>query len=173
MNAQAFRLGKDSGSGIALSLYRHQVDAIHAARAGANYVLTTGTGSGKSLSYIIPIVDQVMRQGSGGGIKAIVVYPMNAMANSQHIRTRQLAALSPTSRRTSGCRRKGQSRDALGSSNSCPSPRRLPVARHPTDRRRPRRVDQHGSQVVGSRCALVPSLHSPPQRRHTGPAGSV
>jgi ATP-dependent helicase YprA (DUF1998 family) len=46
-------------------------------------VLTTGTGSGKSLSYIVPIVDHVLRNGSGKGIKAIVVYPMNALANSQ------------------------------------------------------------------------------------------
>ena len=63
--------------------HRHQVDAIHAARAGRNYLLTTGTGSGKSLGYIIPIVDHVLRRGSGRGIQAIVVYPMNALANSQ------------------------------------------------------------------------------------------
>jgi len=63
--------------------HRHQVDAINAARAGRNYLLTTGTGSGKSLGYIIPIVDHVLRRGSGRGIQAIVVYPMNALANSQ------------------------------------------------------------------------------------------
>jgi very-short-patch-repair endonuclease len=80
---RVFRLGKDGGQGSGLSLYRHQVEAIEAARAGDNYVLTTGTGSGKSLSYMIPIVDRVLREGSGGGIKAIVVYPMNALANSQ------------------------------------------------------------------------------------------
>ncbi len=51
---------------------------------GVNYVLTTGTGSGKSLAYIIPIVDHVLRKGSGGGVSAIVVYPMNALANSQY-----------------------------------------------------------------------------------------
>ena len=81
-----FRLGKDadpSGEGSVLPLYRHQVEAIEAAASGDNYVLTTGTGSGKSLSYIIPIVDRVLREGSGGRIKAIVVYPMNALANSQ------------------------------------------------------------------------------------------
>ena len=52
-----------------------------------NYVLTTGTGSGKSLAYIIPIVDRVLAAKAAGtyrpGIKAIVVYPMNALANSQ------------------------------------------------------------------------------------------
>ena len=66
-----------------LRLHRHQVEGIRAARAGHSYVLTTGTGSGKSLAYIVPIVDHVLRRGSGKGIAAIVVYPMNALANSQ------------------------------------------------------------------------------------------
>jgi len=66
-----------------MRLYRHQVDAIREARAGRNYVLTTGTGSGKSLAYMVPIVDHVLRNGKGRGIQAIVVYPMNALANSQ------------------------------------------------------------------------------------------
>jgi ATP-dependent helicase YprA (DUF1998 family) len=66
-----------------IKFHRHQADAIREARAGRNYVLTTGTGSGKSLAYIAPIVDHVLRVGSGGSVKAIVVYPMNALANSQ------------------------------------------------------------------------------------------
>lgn len=57
---------------------------MRTARAGHHYVLTTGTGSGKSLSYIIPIVDHVLRNGSGKGIQAMIVYPMNALANSQY-----------------------------------------------------------------------------------------
>jgi len=78
-----FRRGKDSGDSKPLLLYTHQAEAIKIAQQGYNYVLTTGTGSGKSLAYIIPIVDHVLRQGSGRGIQAIVVYPMNALANSQ------------------------------------------------------------------------------------------
>jgi ATP-dependent helicase YprA (DUF1998 family) len=69
--------------GQTLYLHKHQEDAIRTAREGYNYVLTTGTGSGKSLAYIIPIVDYVLRNGSGKGIQAIIVYPMNALANSQ------------------------------------------------------------------------------------------
>lgn len=69
--------------GRPLRLHRHQEDAIRTAKTGANYVLTTGTGSGKSLAYIVPIVDRVLRNGSGKGIQAIIVYPMNALANSQ------------------------------------------------------------------------------------------
>ncbi len=79
-----FRYGKDKNNeGKALRLYQHQVDAIKAALSGDNYVLTTGTGSGKSLAYIIPIVNDVLSHGSGRGIQAIIVYPMNALANSQ------------------------------------------------------------------------------------------
>ena len=83
--AEIFRSGKsvENPDGFEMQLHRHQTEAIEAARARENYVLTTGTGSGKSLSYIVPIVDHVLRVGSGKGIQAIVVYPMNALANSQ------------------------------------------------------------------------------------------
>ncbi len=63
--ARIFRAGKDKGEGKPLRLYQHQAEAIRRARAGRNYVLTTGTGSGKSLAYIVPIVDHVLRDGSG------------------------------------------------------------------------------------------------------------
>lgn len=81
--AEIFRLE----NGQELRLHRHQKEAIEAARTGKSYVLTTGTGSGKSLAYIIPIVNKVLEAKANGsyrpGIKAIVVYPMNALANSQ------------------------------------------------------------------------------------------
>lgn len=77
-----FLKNKQSG-GQTLRLHRHQREAIEIARQGHNYILTTGTGSGKSLAYIVPIVDHVLRRGSGRGIQAIIVYPMNALANSQ------------------------------------------------------------------------------------------
>src|SRR5262245_1940835 len=57
---QIFRLKDDEHAGQVLRLHQHQREAIEAARAGHNYVLTTGTGSGKSLAYIIPIVDRVL-----------------------------------------------------------------------------------------------------------------
>jgi ATP-dependent helicase YprA (DUF1998 family) len=78
-----FRLKSAGGENQPLRLHKHQTDAIRAAQSGDNYVLTTGTGSGKSLAYIIPIVDHVLKRGSGQGIQAIVIYPMNALANSQ------------------------------------------------------------------------------------------
>ena len=83
--ARIFRKDKSEQypNGTPLHLHRHQSEAIRAAAAGHNYVLTTGTGSGKSLAYIIPIVNRILRDGSGKGVRAIVVYPMNALANSQ------------------------------------------------------------------------------------------
>lgn len=82
--ARVFRRGKDRDRrGQPLRLHHHQEDAIRAARSGASYVLTTGTGSGKSLAYFVPIVDDALRCPERGSIKAIVVYPMNALCNSQ------------------------------------------------------------------------------------------
>ena len=69
--------------GVARPFHKHQRHAIEIAQGEHNYVLTTGTGSGKSLAYIAPIVDHVLRRGSGRGIQAIIVYPMNALVNSQ------------------------------------------------------------------------------------------
>ncbi|MBF2761348.1 MAG: DEAD/DEAH box helicase [Ectothiorhodospiraceae bacterium AqS1] len=84
-----FRIKRSpNDTGKALNLHRHQTDAIELARKEKSYVLTTGTGSGKSLAYFIPIVDDVLRRKKQGrdrnGINAIVVYPMNALCNSQY-----------------------------------------------------------------------------------------
>lgn len=51
-----FRADKDTGAGTPSLLHRHQQDAIEVAKSRESYVLTTGTGSGKSLAYFIPIV---------------------------------------------------------------------------------------------------------------------
>lgn len=82
--ARIFRLDKTDRNGKKLVLHAHQAAAIRKAGEGKSYVLTSGTGSGKSLTYIVPIVDHVLRRGSGNGIRAIIVYPMNALANSQY-----------------------------------------------------------------------------------------
>lgn len=85
--SRIFRYGKSQESaGVSLTLFKHQQEAISFAHAGASYVLTTGTGSGKSLAYFIPIIDAVMKAKASDSAKrtrAIVVYPMNALANSQ------------------------------------------------------------------------------------------
>ncbi len=91
--ARIFQSGKTEGGaacdGRPLTLHRHQREAIEVAQSGSSYVLTTGTGSGKSLSYLVPIVDKVLRDREREGpratrrVRAIIVYPMNALANSQ------------------------------------------------------------------------------------------
>src|SRR6516162_3045838 len=69
-----------------LRFHRHQAQSIAKARAGQSYVVTTGTGSGKSLCFFVPIVDAIIRARKAGRPRrtsAIIVYPMNALANSQ------------------------------------------------------------------------------------------
>ena len=69
-----------------IRLYRHQAQAVAKAKTGQSYVVTTGTGSGKSLCFFIPIIDEIVRgrrMGAARGTKAIIIYPMNALANSQ------------------------------------------------------------------------------------------
>ena len=61
-----FRLKDENPDGPVLRLHQHQREAIEAARTGSSYVLTTGTGSGKSLAYIIPIVDRVLAAKAAG-----------------------------------------------------------------------------------------------------------
>ena len=82
-----FRLGKrPDGSGTPLPLYKHQEEALTPALAGKSYIVATGTGSGKSLAYFIPIVDAILKkraERSRPAISAIIVYPMNALCNSQ------------------------------------------------------------------------------------------
>lgn len=75
-----------STSGEPWQFYTHQVEAFRRAEAGRPYVMTTGTGSGKSVTYMAPIITHVLRDKQkhpGRSIRAIIVYPMNALANSQ------------------------------------------------------------------------------------------
>lgn len=72
--------------GVPLSLYKHQEQAVVLAAQDESYVVTTGTGSGKSLCFFIPIVSAILaekRSGNDRRTRAIIIYPMNALANSQ------------------------------------------------------------------------------------------
>ena len=66
------------------SLYRHQVEAIRLGTSGKDFIVTSGTGSGKSLTYIGTIFHHLLSNPGCKGVTAIVVYPMNALINSQH-----------------------------------------------------------------------------------------
>lgn len=85
---QIFREKSAVGGGESLGLYLHQEQAIALASGGESYVVTTGTGSGKSLCFFIPIVDAILAEKQRAPdapqrTRAVIVYPMNALANSQ------------------------------------------------------------------------------------------
>lgn len=63
-------------------LYLHQEQAILSILDDKTTVTSTGTGSGKTESFLIPIFDYCLKN-PGSGIKAIIIYPMNALANDQ------------------------------------------------------------------------------------------
>jgi hypothetical protein len=71
-------------TGEPLRLYAHQERALRLAHQGQSYVVTSGTGSGKSYTYLIPIIDYLLRHPEARGhVVALILYPMNALVNSQ------------------------------------------------------------------------------------------
>jgi Lhr-like helicase len=64
-------------------LFHHQVRAIRLGVEGRSFVVSSGTGSGKTFCYFIPIVDAVVRNPAAVPPVAFVIYPMNALVNSQ------------------------------------------------------------------------------------------
>lgn len=78
--------------------YAHQEVAwqrLASDRQGANTLVATGTGSGKTECFLYPVLDHCRRQG-GAGIKAIVIYPMNALATDQAKRFAEIIHSQPT-----------------------------------------------------------------------------
>jgi ATP-dependent helicase YprA (DUF1998 family) len=80
-----------------LTPYGHQAEAfarLSSAALGPDRprplptLVTTGTGSGKTESFLFPILDHVLRERRAGrtGMKALILYPMNALANDQAAR---------------------------------------------------------------------------------------
>ena len=84
--ADIFRVGKQQGAPQPLTLHKHQEEAIAFVQQKRSYVVTTGTGSGKSLAFFIPIINQILvakQSCPTPRTRAVIVYPMNALANSQ------------------------------------------------------------------------------------------
>ncbi len=71
------------GENNSWSIYKHQAEAIIKGNEGKGFIVTSGTGSGKSLTYISTIFNHLFKNPSKPGIKAIIVYPLNALINSQ------------------------------------------------------------------------------------------
>ena len=76
-------------------VYGHQEHAIRGIRAGKTTLVSTGTGSGKTEGFLYPIVSKCLElrdQNAAPGISAVIVYPMNALAEDQLGRLRSLLA---------------------------------------------------------------------------------
>lgn len=76
-------------------LHWHQEQALRKSAADRNLVIATGTGSGKTECYLLPIIDHLLREAESGtlqapGVRAMLLYPMNALANDQMSRIRDL-----------------------------------------------------------------------------------
>lgn len=80
-------------------LYSHQEEAIKQIGAGRSAIITTGTGSGKTESFLFPILNELMSDVEKGntdsGIRAIFLYPMNALVNDQIDRVRSILSACP------------------------------------------------------------------------------
>jgi ATP-dependent helicase YprA (DUF1998 family) len=82
-------------------LHSHQETAIlKAVSRGRNLIVATGTGSGKTECFLIPVLDGLFREIAAGtvsqaGVRALLLYPMNALANDQLRRLRRLLAPFP------------------------------------------------------------------------------
>jgi len=70
-------------TGKSWSIYKHQTQALRKGNQGKGFIVTSGTGSGKSLTYISTILNSLFKSPGQPGIKAIIVYPLNALINSQ------------------------------------------------------------------------------------------
>jgi ATP-dependent helicase YprA (DUF1998 family) len=94
------RIGHADGVPLDRALYRHQELAVRKAAAGRNVVVATGTGSGKTESFMLPILQRLAEEDEAGtigepGVRALLLYPMNALANDQLKRLRSLLAPVP------------------------------------------------------------------------------
>lgn len=76
------------------TLYLHQEKSIEKIADKRNIVVTTGTGSGKTECFLYPIINEIMKERRNGnkepGIRAMFLYPMNALVNDQIDRLREI-----------------------------------------------------------------------------------
>ena len=76
-------------------LYSHQEQALRAIHGGKTTLISTGTGSGKTECFLYPIISRCLSlrdEQAPAGISAVIVYPMNALAEDQLMRLRSLLA---------------------------------------------------------------------------------
>ncbi len=89
---------KEEGYGQ-VSLYAHQADSVRQIAKGKNVIVCTGTGSGKTESFLIPVINGIIKERKEKGdkyqpgVRAMILYPMNALVNDQLLRIRKLLKL--------------------------------------------------------------------------------
>lgn len=80
-------------------LYEHQVLAAQAVDEGKNLIVSTGTGSGKTESFLIPVLNAIIAERKHcretgkcytPGVRAMILYPMNALVADQLRRIRDI-----------------------------------------------------------------------------------
>lgn len=75
-------------------LYQHQAEAVRAVvTREENIVVATGTGSGKTECFLLPMMDQLLKEEANlqmDGVRVLLLYPMNALVNDQVKRLREL-----------------------------------------------------------------------------------
>lgn len=76
-------------------IYGHQEEAVRAIHDARTTLVATGTGSGKTECFLYPVISKCLElrdEGAAPGISAVIVYPMNALAEDQLGRLRLLLA---------------------------------------------------------------------------------
>jgi superfamily II DNA or RNA helicase len=70
-------------------LYVHQERAVERVMQGRSIIVSSGTGSGKTEAFLIPILNDLLLD-SRPGVRAVLIYPLNALVNDQLDRLRKL-----------------------------------------------------------------------------------
>lgn len=92
-----FKVLSEAGLGVYSSPYSHQVSALEAAFEGQDLFVATGTGSGKTECFMWPLIAKLASEAREcptswdiRGIRAIIMYPMNALVSDQISRLRRI-----------------------------------------------------------------------------------
>jgi Lhr-like helicase len=158
-------------------VYTHQRDALHAALSGRNVAVIAGTGSGKTEAFLLPVISSILSEsaawtggpapsndwwesaqsawtpqrlsesGHAPAIRALLLYPMNALVEDQLVRLRR--ALDSTAARAWLDANRGGHRIFFGRYTG-----RTPVAGSPNNANAERRLRRYLA-AAGSRAARV------------------
>lgn len=92
----------DEGRGVFKAPYAHQIDALEAFWNGEDVLVSTGTGSGKTECFMWPLVSKLAEEAINNrqswqerAVRALILYPMNALVSDQLGRLRRILGGSP------------------------------------------------------------------------------